>query len=198
MDIANIEEMEPITPHPKAPKNTSFDLLLKLKEKHPKISQRHLGKLVGISSVAVSNMFQRHGVDYDTGQVTDIENYKVNRADILALKQVDCLRALSPKKLKEATAQQIATTFGILHDKERLDRGVGQAPAVIIYASAVEMAFIQAKNSGQDQPVIVVSQDEQRNINGLQSQQRALVEIDDSDSGSVSDHGSLVADSFQD
>lgn len=52
-----------------------------------------------------------------------LDTYKQNRADILAGKQIELLQALTPDKIKEASALQLVTQFGILTDKERLERG---------------------------------------------------------------------------
>jgi hypothetical protein len=117
----------PTERHPKAPKFTPFDSMMKLKEKYPNISARNLGKLVGIGKSAVFGMFERHGVDFATGQISDLETFKSNRADILALKQITALRSMTDDKLKKASARDLAVITGILHDHERLERGQATA-----------------------------------------------------------------------
>lgn len=52
-----------------------------------------------------------------------LDTYKQNRADILAGKQIEILQALTPDKIKDASALQLVTSMGILTDKERLERG---------------------------------------------------------------------------
>ena len=113
--------------HEKAPKNTPFETLLELKRKYPHISQRHLGRLVGINASAVCMMFSRHGVNYETGQITALEEFKDLKADILALKQSEVLSHMNVDKLKKAGARDLAVIFGILHDHERLERGESTA-----------------------------------------------------------------------
>ena len=141
-----------VIPAPTTPKNTPFATLVALKEKHPKISARHLGKLVGISGQAVLNMFSRHGVDFVTGQVTALEEYKVNRADILAIKQVDCLNALTGAKLKNASVRDLTIVFGTLYDKERLERGQSTSNVATILAStAIEAGKQWARKPSETQ-----------------------------------------------
>lgn len=125
-------------PHPKTAKNTPFDTIVKLKEKHPNITAKNLGKLVGISPQAVLQMFVRHGVDFKSGQVLAVEEYKVNRADILAVKQIECLNALSGDKLKKAGAKDLAMVYGIMYDKERLERGQSTVNLAAVFAKAME------------------------------------------------------------
>jgi len=142
---ANIDAIE-TDRHPKAAKFTPFETLVKLKEKHPNISAKNLGKLVGISPQAVCQMFARHGIDFRTGIVTAVEEYKVNRADILAVKQIECLNAIDHRKLKKASVRDLTIAFGTMYDKERLERGLSTSNAAVVYASAVEWAFKDASH----------------------------------------------------
>ena len=104
-------------------KHTPFETLLTLKRKYPKISLRHLGKLVGISAEAVRLQFLKRGINFETGEITAVEEYRAGRAEILASKQIEVLNHLTPEKLKSASAQQLTYTYGVLYDKERLERG---------------------------------------------------------------------------
>lgn len=125
--IASIDEIpdlpESVDASPYVAKNTPFSLLQQLKNKYPKISLRHLGRLVGISQEAVRQQFLRHGVDFDTGKPVAVNIYREHRGDVLASKQISALGALTDKKLKDASARDLAIVFGTLYDKERLERG---------------------------------------------------------------------------
>ena len=136
----NLPVIDPVDliPGLTAAKNTHFATLVKLKEKYPNISAKNLGKLVGISKQAVCQMFARHGVDFRTGQVTALEEYKVNRGDILAVKQIECLNAIDHNKLKKASARDLATVYGIMYDKERLERGQSTVNLAAVFAKAME------------------------------------------------------------
>jgi hypothetical protein len=109
------------------PKNTSFQSLLELKKKYPNISQRHLGKLVGLSKTAICLMFQRNGVNYETGEFVALTEFKDHRADLFALKQLEMLSNINEDKLKKASARDLTVAIGILHDHERLERGESTA-----------------------------------------------------------------------
>lgn len=121
--IENVTENIPTDRALTAPKNTPFETIVKLKEKYPNISAKNLGKLVGISPQAVIQMFGRHGINFKTGQVTALEEYKINRADIFAVKQIECLEHIDHARLKKASARDLAIVLGTLYDKERLERG---------------------------------------------------------------------------
>lgn len=90
----------------------------RLKMKMGGMTYEEIGKIEGVSKVAVykqiSDLLPNNN---------DIEIYKQHRADILAKKQVELLQALTPDKIKEASALQLITGMGILTDKERLERG---------------------------------------------------------------------------
>lgn len=127
-----------ITPPKNTAKNVPFETLLELKRKHPKLSVRHLGKLVGISGQAVSSMFMRHGIDWDSGVPAAIEDFKAHRADILAYKQIQTLAALTPAKMQKASARDLAIVAGTLYDKERLERGQSTVNVAALFAKAME------------------------------------------------------------
>ena len=62
----------------------------------------------------------------------DIETFRQERANIFASIQQTLLRYITPTKLKAASLQQIGTLFGIMYDKERLEKN--QATDFIAHA----------------------------------------------------------------
>ena len=52
-----------------------------------------------------------------------IEKFRSQRADTFARFQQIILQYVTEKKLKGASLQQLGTLFGIMYDKERLERG---------------------------------------------------------------------------
>ena len=52
-----------------------------------------------------------------------IETFREQRADTFARFQQIILQYVTEKKLKGASLQQLGTLFGIMYDKERLERG---------------------------------------------------------------------------
>jgi hypothetical protein len=62
----------------------------------------------------------------------DVETFRQERANIFASIQQALLRYITPDKLKHASLQQIGTLFGIMYDKERLEKN--QATDFIAHA----------------------------------------------------------------
>jgi hypothetical protein len=52
-----------------------------------------------------------------------IEEFRTQRADTFSRLQQILLQHITPAKLKGASLAQIGTLFGIMYDKERLERG---------------------------------------------------------------------------
>jgi hypothetical protein len=52
-----------------------------------------------------------------------IDEFRMQRADTFARLQQILLQHITPQKLKGASLAQIGTLFGIMYDKERLERG---------------------------------------------------------------------------
>jgi hypothetical protein len=62
----------------------------------------------------------------------EVEPFKRHRAEILAGKQAEILKSLTNEELKKASVYQRVGMFGILYDKERLERG--QSTQNVAYA----------------------------------------------------------------
>jgi transposase len=90
----------------------------RLKMKMGGMTYAEIGRIEGISKVSVYKQ-----INHLIPNEQDLEIYKKHRADILASKQVELLQALTPDKIKDASALQLITGMGILTDKERLERG---------------------------------------------------------------------------
>jgi hypothetical protein len=64
--------------------------------------------------------------------VDNLPDFKTARADVLAVHQMRLLEGLTDDSLKEVSPYQKVGMFGILYDKERLERG--QSTANVAYA----------------------------------------------------------------
>ena len=53
-----------------------------------------------------------------------VGEFRANRADVFARLQQILLQYITPKKLKGASLAQIGTLFGIMYDKERLEKNL--------------------------------------------------------------------------
>ena len=60
-----------------------------------------------------------------------LKAFKQHKADLLAAKQAELLFSLTPEAIKDTTPYQRVGMFGILYDKERLERG--QATEIVEY-----------------------------------------------------------------
>lgn len=98
------------------PKNIPIEKIIKYRKQGLSINE--IGDLVGISKQAVYQRLQPYLHELDT-----LEDYKTHRADIIALKGKEILKHLDSNRLEKASAYQLAGMYGILYDKERLERG---------------------------------------------------------------------------
>jgi transposase len=91
------------------------------------LTYEEIGKVFGVGPHTISNQLNKYITDG-----IDLEFYKRNRADILASKGMQILKSVSQKDIEKASAYQRIGMYGILYDKERLERG--QSTANIAYA----------------------------------------------------------------
>jgi transposase len=74
--------------------------------------------------------------------IDGLTQYKSGRADILAVHQQRVLAEITPEKLQKAQINTLLPAFGILYDKERLERG--QATEIIdTYAHDKELSELE-------------------------------------------------------
>lgn len=94
-------------------------------------TQTQVAKSVNVSKQAVSQMLQRYGIESKF-----LESFKENRADILAGMQDTVLASLTEVDLNKASLRDRVISFGVLYDKERLERGQSTSNVAVILASA--------------------------------------------------------------
>lgn len=81
------------------------------------ISLQDIGDHFGVTKVAVHNLFKLH-IPY----IDVVDEVRKTRANILTAKGIELLLSLTDKEIKKIPPGSRATTFGILFDKERLER----------------------------------------------------------------------------
>lgn len=81
------------------------------------LSHNQIAKVCGCSRQNVSYLLRQHGKGLEK-----VETFKKNRADILAVKQAEVLDSITPAKLVKMPPKDAAIAFGVLFDKERLER----------------------------------------------------------------------------
>jgi hypothetical protein len=99
-----------------------LDKLIVLREKG--LSYVQIGKILGCTAANVKIRLNALGMTLESDVV---EKFKEKRADILASHQFQVLENLGPEKLKKAGVRELSVMFGILYDKERLERGQSTA-----------------------------------------------------------------------
>lgn len=102
--------------------------IIKVATEHPELSVREIGRLCDCTHSNVVQVLKRYGIDH-----TGMEQFRANRADILAGMQQRFLASLTDADIQKTPAIQRITATGILYDKERLERGHGDsAPRIQI------------------------------------------------------------------
>ena len=117
-------------PIPRGRKPTApIEYLMTLRRKG--LSHRQIAELIHVERSAVSQRLA--GID---DQITWVDEYRKDRALILAYYQRHLLTFLTPAKLRKASARDLIVGMGILYDKERLE--TGQSTSNIAYADMLQ------------------------------------------------------------
>src|SRR3990167_9305813 len=124
------------------PKNIPIETLIQLDRQG--LTYDEIGKRVGLSKWSVWKRFKTAGYISE-----HLQAYRDSIADVLAYYQQQILSSLSEADLKKASLQVKIMAFGILYDKERLERG--QSTSNI---SAIT-SIIQAVHERKPQAIVV-------------------------------------------
>lgn len=114
------------------------------------LSYRDIGFFFKCSHSAVAERLK----PYIQNDEIDLEAFKSNRADLMAMKQAQVLGALTIEDVEKASAKDKALVYGILYDKERLERGQSTSNVATILATAVIAAGRQWKKAEKQGEVI--------------------------------------------
>lgn len=80
-----------------------------------------IARIYGCASVSVYQAIRKHGID-----ITALRTFKARRTDTLAHLQMLVTQAM-PGKVEQTSLRDLATTFNILHNAERLEKGQSTA-----------------------------------------------------------------------
>ena len=80
-----------------------------------------IARIYGCASVSVYQAVRKYGID-----ITALRTFKSKRADTLAHLQMLVTQAM-PGKVEQTSLRDLATTFNILHNAERLEKGQSTA-----------------------------------------------------------------------
>lgn len=132
-------------PAPKTPKRkpwgTKAKAIIEIKQKHPTLTSREVGELVKCDHSHVVKVLARWGIEQSKN-----EEYKENRADILAGVGRKILATITDADIKKASLNQKVVSYGILYDKERLERGESTENIAALHA---DIAAIRAIKGGR-------------------------------------------------
>jgi len=81
-------------------------------------SIKQMAAAYGCTEQAIRSKCKKHGFSS-----VQLRSFKERRADIFAWKQSQLIEAMSKEKISGASLRDQATTFNILHNAERLERG---------------------------------------------------------------------------
>jgi hypothetical protein len=92
--------------------------ILKIKEQHPDLSTHKIAGLVPCHHTSVIKCLTKYGIDS-----VGLESYKQHRGDILAGVGERIIKSVTDEDIKKMPVGQRFMSYGILYDKERLERG---------------------------------------------------------------------------
>jgi len=115
---AQRELLDSSSPHHKG---ITIDDIISLNVAKPNLTIKQGERLFGCSKQNIYLHLNKIGLTW-SGITRKLKSFKENRADILALKQSVCLDNLTNENAKKSSNRDLAVTFGILYEKERLAR----------------------------------------------------------------------------
>lgn len=99
--------------------------------KAPGLTTKEIATLNNCDRTTVSKILSQYDIEH-----SKLEDFKNNRADILAGIQQRIVNAITPEEIKKAPIQVKSMMFGVFYDKERLERG--QATEISVNFDAVK------------------------------------------------------------
>jgi hypothetical protein len=104
--------------HALQPRSPRRKKIIELKKQNPALSTSEIGKLVDCSHVNVIHVLRRYGLAKQ-----EVNEYKDNRADILAGLQHRLIQSITTEDIKKAPLGSRVLAAAQLYDKERLEVG---------------------------------------------------------------------------
>ena len=97
---------------------TKTESILAVAAVAPTLTPPEIARTCGTSRQMVHTVLARYGIEQ-----ANVDNYKQHRAEILAGLQDKIISTIDDDAIKAAPLAARAATYGILFDKERLERG---------------------------------------------------------------------------
>jgi hypothetical protein len=102
---------------------------MEVKQEHPELSTREIAALADTDHTHVIKTLQRYGIER-----THVEDYKGNRADVLAGLQHRLITSITDADIQKAPMGSRVLAAAQLYDKERLERGQSTSNQATIHA----------------------------------------------------------------
>ena len=119
-------------------------LIRKMAIKYPELSNAEIARTVGCTPQNVSYTLSKYLADTSPEQ---LQHFQDNRADIFDAITMRSLLSITPQKLGNSQAIQLATIAGITHDKSQVLRG--QATGINVNVLLDVAAAIRDKQASQ-------------------------------------------------
>ena len=127
MNTAEVTEVTDETPQ--HIKGIGIETMLELRDKN--LNHGQIAQLLGCDRSNVSRRLAKYKPTFEK-----ITGHKKHRADILTSVQARLLDSVTDEKINDCTVPQLTVAYGILYDKERLERG--QSTQNMSVASLIE------------------------------------------------------------
>ena len=82
------------------------------------LSAAEVARMYGVNNQAIYLKLKRHGID-----IKGLKCWKERKADVLSHLQMQIAEAIDNKKIQNTSLRDLATSFNIMHNAERLERG---------------------------------------------------------------------------
>jgi len=98
------------------------------------LNNRQIADTLGCSKQNISSRLKQY-----EHEIKGLKVYKDHRADIFALEQKRLLDSIDDKDIKKTPIAARMTSFGILYDKERLERGESTENVAVLMKTVYEI-----------------------------------------------------------
>lgn len=116
-----------------------LDAIVELKLRNSEMTLAEAGKILGCTGSNIAARLTVAGLRWSELSA-EVERFKSVRADLLALVQKRLLSSVTEDEIKKASLKDKMWVFGVLYDKERLERGKALNDKAL-YVLLVERSF---------------------------------------------------------
>ena len=146
------------------------------------LTHKEIAAIAGVAQQTISERIKKYST-----HIQSLDKYKKHRGDILAVTQSRIINSLSDEDIQKSSAYQRVGMFGILYDKERLERDKSTQNLAIDYQRNIndidkEIEALEAEIGLQDGQAVMDYMD---TVDDYTDQVDRLLSIEASIQGSV-------------